>query len=727
MVCRQGAFCGGQSALLCFAMKSFCFSQAIQFLQKGDAASAQDILLQFPVSDAHHAFLLGACAHALNDIPRSISYFSEALSLNPTHAQAAAALGSLLAGLGKKAEAESVFRKALEHNDDSQLRFNLAVVMEDAGRTREALEEYSYILENNTEHYAARHNRAGLHAREKRFNEAIIDYRKLTVAYPQEMLPWHNLAELELANGHYEEAIRLLKKVIERAPDNGKAWLSYAVAQAAHGDMVESDAAFKKLKAVDETLWQDASLRINNKRVTGDIDPRMVFLVRARDHLSICHWRYWQQTIQVYESILAKPSLADMMVLGFITLFIPFDAGQQRTLMQAIAKQIEEKKVVFPPVPISRPTSKIRIAYLAPNWGNHVTAYQAKQLLISHDHDFEVHVASLQIPDESENVRQLKENSGVVFHDLSKMSDEEAAKFLYALDLDIAVDMAVYSNENRPGILAYRPARVQIARQGAPYTSGASWMDYVVSDEYVRPTEGWCTEAEILMPSCYFAFSSEKTVSIPVTKKQAGLPEDKFVFSSLNNALKINPLVFPVWMEILKDVPESVLWLLASSSAEIANLRREAEWAGVDSARLIFANRVKPEEHMARMSAADLFLDTWPCNAHTTMAESLWAGTPAISLKGNTFAGRVGGSMLSAVGLGELIAETAESYKALAVALYRDRNRLSGYRNHLAEARFKVDFLNPERQVKHFEKAFREVVRRNRMGQAAKTLRVEEC
>lgn len=719
-------------------------SRAVLLLQNGQAAQALQALREAPPPhDAHHAFLLGACTHAVGDIPQAVRHFTDALMQEPAHAQAACALGSLYAGLGRRADAEMLFRRTLKRVDDPQLRFNLAVVLEDSGRPADALAEYSQILCQHPYHYATLHNRAGLYAREKRLNEAATDYRLLVREHPAETLPWHNLGELELALGHYEEAARLLAEVLVREPDNGKARLSLAIAHAASGDMVESRAQLAELKNRAPEVWESARTLLNNRygHDTG-IDPRLVFLVREQDHLSIGHWRYWEIYETLFKDMARQPSEGELLPLAFATLSSPLDAREQLGLMRKIAEQVGRGVTPLPPVSscslaggvsvegrgivaqagsfssnaTATVTSKLRIGYAAPNWGHHVTGILFRQLVAAHDADVDVFLISLQAPDNSDNLARLRAQPHLHFVDVSALDDEAAALAIRDLALDVLVDLAVFNDENRPTLLARRPAPVQVSWQAAAYSSGAPWLDYVISDAVVRPQDNWCSEAEVLMPTCFFGFSHEATPPVAPPRRTLGLPEDKFVFACLNHPKKISPALFRRWMTLLKQAPDSVLWLLVNDMAGIFNLKREAEWQEVDPRRLLFAQRVPPEAHLARLAAADLFLDTAPFNGHTTLAECLWAGTPAISQPGNTFASRVGASLLQAAGLPELVTTSSEAYDALALHLYQEPQTLAALRERLAVNRLQVAWADVQGQARHLENAFRHMKARHQQG-----------
>lgn len=687
-------------------------TQAISLLQGGESAAALQLLQNHPDASAQQAFLLGACHHALGDLPRAITAFTDALRRDPAHAQAACALGSLYAGLGHLAEARALFRQTLSRIDDAQLRFNLAVVLEDQGESPAALQEYARLLQHFPGHYGARHNRAGLLARLQRTVEAVAEYRQLIDEHPGVLPPRLKLAELELAQGHYDAAIELLEAVLAQTPAHGQALLNLALALAARGDIADSHAVFARLRLADRDCWEAARARINDRWGTdGDIDPRLIFLVRQKEHQMACNWRYWSQYGEHFRDFVGTPGGGDALALPYIGLTAPLSAQEQLQLARHVAGQVANGISPFRHVPTPR-NGRLRLGYAAPNLGNHVTAQLLRHFLGAHDPDtVEVFALSLGKPEDSANLHVLRATPGLHWLELSELDDAAAAEKIRELELDVLVDLALYSDTPRPGVLARRPAPVQVGWLGAPYSSGAPWLDYLISDPVVSPGPGWCSEAEVRLPGSYFVFSHDGIPQVP-TRASLGLPDNRFVFSCLNSAIKLEPDTFDIWMRILAATPESVLWLLAESTAQVMNLKREAEWRGIDPRRLLLAPRVSPAAHLARQGAADLFLDTRLCNGHTTVAEALWSGTPVLTCPGATFASRVGASLVSACGLPALIAESWESYEATAVMLYRDRERLKQLRAQLAVNRRQAPMFDLGLQARQLEKAFRHMQER---------------
>jgi predicted O-linked N-acetylglucosamine transferase (SPINDLY family) len=272
----------------------------------------------------------------------------------------------------------------------------------------------------------------------------------------------------------------------------------------------------------------------------------------------------------------------------------------------------------------------------------------------------------------------------------------------------ILVDRNGYTLHSREGIFALRPAPVQVNCIGFPGTLGAKWYDYIFTDRFSLPErlQPFYAERPLYMP--HMAFPSDTTrlpPGSPPSRAACGLPEDRFVFCCFNNAYKILPEVFALWMRLLHAVPDSVLWLLETSAEAKQNLRREAAAAGIAPPRLIFAPRVSVGEHVARNAAADLFLDTYPYGAHTTANDALLAGLPLVTCVGETLVSRIAGSQLTAIGLPELITTSFAEYEALALKLATEPALLQSYRARLAANRSTTPLFDMAGYARDFEDA----------------------
>ncbi|MBF0409920.1 MAG: acetylglucosamine transferase [Candidatus Riflebacteria bacterium] len=374
------------------------------------------------------------------------------------------------------------------------------------------------------------------------------------------------------------------------------------------------------------------------------------------------------------------------------------------------------KKICLPEILLSQKRkynhNKIRIGYCSSNYCIHPVGMLTVELFEQHNRDlFEIYGFCWTNEGDSE-LRTRIAKSFEHFYKIGQLSDEESAGLIKEREIDIVIDLHGQTLGARPGIFAFRPAPVQITYLGLPGTTGYSFIDYVIADQYIIPNEfqHYFSEKPIYMPDC-FQVSDRKRVPYPTPSKYSqGLPETGFIFCSFNSSFKITPEIFTIWMNILKRVPDSVLWLISDNTATEENLKKEAQKQKVSVERLIFSNLVSPPEYLARMKLADLFLDTYPFNAGTTANDSLWMGLPVLTLSGRSFASRMAGSLLKTLNLHELITKNYQDYEEKAITLAHDPEKCFKIRNHLkTECKNGVLFDTP-RFVKNLENIFLKLI-----------------
>jgi predicted O-linked N-acetylglucosamine transferase (SPINDLY family) len=366
------------------------------------------------------------------------------------------------------------------------------------------------------------------------------------------------------------------------------------------------------------------------------------------------------------------------------------------------------------------------VGYLSADFHDHATAHLMLGMFKRHDRArFEVFAYSYGIEDGSEYRARIR-TEVEHFVDLAPMTDRAAAQRIHADEIDVLIDLKGYTREARTAILAHCPAPVQMAWLGYPCSMGAAFIDYALVDAHVVPPsqQAYYSERLLYMPHTYQVNDDEQPIDADTpTRASVGLPSKGFVFCCFCAHYKIDPSVFGAWMRMLKEVPGSVLWLIDGYEAARRNLQEAARTAGVDPARLVFAPREKKSAHLARHRLADLFLDTWVYNAHTTMSDALWAGLPAITRAGTTFARRVGTSLLHAVGMPEMVVTEADAYVNLAVALARDPARLAALRARLAAVRPTAPLFDTTGFVRDLEARLTEIAP---LGAAARERRSAE-
>ncbi len=402
-----------------------------------------------------------------------------------------------------------------------------------------------------------------------------------------------------------------------------------------------------------------------------------------------------------------------------ITPFVLLPASSSPELQFQCATLFSEKKYRSSQGPASQQRryshERPRVAYLSADFGPHPVSYLTVGMFERHNHNrFETIAISFGRRAESETLVRLKRCFDQ-FVDVTDRNDIDVAELLRTLEIDIAVDLMGYTTNCRPDIFTQRASPIQINYLGYPGTMGASFIDYIVADHFVIPDtqRDLYTEKIIYLPEVFQANNSMRKIDrLPASRTEVGLPENAFVFCAFNNSYKITPDCFDVWMRLLRRVDGSVLWLLGRDSSLENNLRREAENRGVSAGRLFFTHRKAYANYLAQYRLADLFLDTFTFSAGTTASDALWAGLPLITCPGKSFASRMAGSLLTAVGLPELIAESLQDYEALASNLGCNPDRMISIKKKLEANIPSCSLFNTELFTRRMEAAYTAIYER---------------
>jgi predicted O-linked N-acetylglucosamine transferase (SPINDLY family) len=371
--------------------------------------------------------------------------------------------------------------------------------------------------------------------------------------------------------------------------------------------------------------------------------------------------------------------------------------------------------------------SRIRVGYLSSDFGDHPVAAQIVNLLERHDRKrFEIFGLFTGREDGSDRHKRIVKACDHFFH-MGATGARAAAGQIRAAEIDILVDLNGQTMGWRPAILKYRPAPVIATYLGYAGTMGADFVDYIIGDPCVTPFEMAPALAEeiVQLPDSFWPTDPEIPAPEPVSRAELGLPEEAFVFCCFNSNHKIRPVIFDAWTRLLHAVPGSILWIRDGYPAMNDRFRQQAQSRGIEPSRLHFAGRMPSfARHLGRQAEADLFLDTWPYNAHATASDALLAGLPVVTLRGDSFVSRVSASFLSKLGLDELIASDLKQYEAIALALASDRGRLAAVKQRLAAARRTAPLFDMSRFVHGIEAAYIEMQARTRRGEAPSPLKV---
>ena len=624
---------------------------------------ARDRLARTP-DDGEALYLLGSALLFQDRFAEALTPLQQALRLAPARG-VGHRLGYCHLALGQDAAAEQVLREEVRAYPDLIHAYNaLGVALVRQGKRQDALAVFKEAARRDSASPEANNNVANVLCELGREAEALPYLQSVVAANPSLADAQHNLGALLQSLKRHEEAIERFEAALRLAPE-----MSYTLSY---------------------LIWNE---------------------------LAICRWDALPERIAVLRRQLGDQAIP---AAPFVLVALDIPPEEQRRCAEL---HVRETLQHLPP-PLWRGEryrrEKVRVAYLSADFCEHATAHLAARLFELHDRSrFEVVALSYGRNDGSP-MRKRLEHGFDRFIDVNGRSDAEAARILRELEVDIAVDLKGHTTGARPAILAFRPAPVQVAYLGFPGTTGAPFIDYVLADRFVLPPEmqGFYSEQVVYLPDCYQVNDDRRAIP-PVhgSRAEAGLPSTGFVFCCFNNSYKISPQIFAAWMRLLKATPGSVLWLLEDNPVAAGNLRRAAAAAGVEPARLVFAPRARHDEHLARHGLADLFLDTLPCNAHTTASDALWAGLPVLTCPGRSFAGRVAGSLLQALDLRELVTPSMEAYERLALRLATDPVLLAGVRQKLTSNRTRTPLFDTQRLSRHLEAAYFTMRERARAGE----------
>jgi protein O-GlcNAc transferase len=457
------------------------------------------------------------------------------------------------------------------------------------------------------------------------------------------------------------------------------------------------------------------------------LKPDLRYLGGDRLHvkMNLCDWTGFEEDCARIVAALANGVAA---ASPFYLLATPIGpADQLRCAERLVAEE-------FPLSPARRwrgecyAHDRIRVAYLSADFREHPVSYLIAGMFEQHDRTkFEVFGIGYG-PDDPGETRSRLKRSFDRFIDVDRHSDQEAASLLRELEIDIAVDLMGLTGNSRLGIFALRPSPVHVSYLGYAGTTGAPYIDYVIADHFLISIDQqkYFSEKIARLPECFQVNDARRPIArCPPSRQEAGLPDRGFIFCCFNNAAKITPDIFDVWMRLLRKVEDSVLWLAPAEASARGNLAREAAKRGVSPDRLVFAPRVQhQEDHLARHRLADLFLDTRYFNAHTTASDALWAGLPVLTCPGATYASRVAASLLHGIGLPELIASSLLDYEALALKLACDPALLTSIKQKLACNRETYPLFNTKRFVRHLEAAYVTMRERSQRGEPPESFAV---
>jgi protein O-GlcNAc transferase len=712
------------------------FVLALTQMQEGHSEEAERSFAKATALDPNAAEIWanrGNNQIALGRADRALEFLARALALEPNFPEALYNQAKLLADAGRLDEALAAYDKCIALVPRfADAMNNRGVILAKLGRREEALASYEQCLAIAPQAADTLNNRGNLLATLGRHAEALASYDASLAVAPGAADTLRNRGNLLAVLGRSEEALASYDRALRVAPNAPEILDRRGNLLAAIGRDDEALASFDKcLSAAPQYVaaWLSAArLLISRKRfeeaqalvgkllaVATDADLAQGYLAYAK--LNLCDWIGLAEVIAVLRDQVSQAKAVTLPFHSLLTLTSPHEQ-----LLCAKARVALE----FPRGSVAKSTpgryqhDRIRIGYVSADFHEHATSHLMAGLIEHHDRSrFETIGVSFG-PDDGSATQHRIRGAFERILDVRGCSDLEAARRIRELEVDIAVDLKGFTGDCRPGILVSRPAPLQVNYLGYPGTMGADFIDYIIADRWVIPPEHrrFYAEQVVYLPDSYQCTDDTRTIATAApTRIEAELPAHAFVFCSFNHTFKIVPEIYDIWMRLLKRVEGSVLWQLADHPVARRNLRAEAERRGIAPDRVVFADRVPPDRHLARHGLADLSLDTLPYTAHTTASDALWAGLPVLTCLGPTFAGRVAASLLHAVGVPELVTTSLEEYEALALKLATDPALLGALKAKIAAHRRTHALFDTARFCRGIETAYVTMHERHRRGE----------
>ncbi len=656
------------------------------------ALEAYDAALKIQPNDVKTLINKGSTYIDTKNYPQALEALEKAIQIKSDITEAWFNKGIALNNLNFYQDSINAYNEAIKLNPNSYGAWsNQSVPLKKLKLYTEALYACDKALNLKSDYVEAWNNKGNILIELKRYDEALTCYNNALSLKPDYEEGWLNkgvtLDELK----RYDESLKCYDRALSLKPDYAKGWSN-------KGDTLN------ELKRHDEAIKHyDKAINLN-----ADIDWIYGDLIYTK--MTICDWSNLEGLLKFTKQqvMLDKKFIQPFQLLAFV----------DDVLLQKKCSQIyvSDYSVSSSLNYISKQLdcSKIRIGYFSADFKNHPVAFLTAQLFESHDKSrFETYAFSLTKANDDMRSRLVKAFD--FFINVENRSDIQIAQLARSLKIDIAIDLTGFTKDARTGIFAHRVAPIQVNYLGYPGTMGADYIHYIIADKVlISPELESCySEKVVYLPHSYQVNDRKRLISNrQFTRQELGLPENGFVFCCFNNNYKILPGTFASWMRILDEVEGSVLWLLQDNFWAVENLKKEAEKHGISAHRLVFAKRLSLPEHLARQRQADLFLDTFPYNAHTTASDALWAGLPVLTLMGRSFASRVAASLLSAIGLPELITNSQEEYESLAIELALIPNKLADIKLKLANNRLTTPLFDTPAFTKNIEEAYTKMYER---------------
>lgn len=704
-------------------------ARILSYLQKSQYLEAEKLcdwlLAQLSHQEPHHlsrfepTFYLGVALQFQGKVSHALEAFKNALSLKPNHIDVMQAIASCQEQLGQfDASLNTLLNANQLFPNNANILANLGAISEKRNRGQDALNYYNQALTLSPKNYTALMNKGALLGNLGFKLQALAHCELAYQTHPETIGTLYNLVDALLGVFKYDDALALADIGLAKAPQHANLLFKKGLILSAMARYEEAQTCLANAQVLDSKVLVNVmpSLAHFSDYLQAYISPHTLYLDAMYHAQSKCCWHQRNDYLQVMQTLTDNPALKIMYLnyeLAFQCLSLNVNGQQRLKISQSVAKAVQEMDwLMAPPVFSYQPkrSKKLRIGYVSANFRQHPTGILSRQLYGLHDKStFEIYGYSIYKIEQDDDVSLSIKNGCTVFKDVSMLSDVEIAKEINEDNIDILVNLNGYTADSRNNIFAMRPAPLQVLYLAYLHTMGAEFMDYTLLDAVVAPARlvsDW-QETIVRLPNSLYLYDNETNNQNAGYKRQDfGLPDHQFVFCCLSTNYKIEPDIFAIWMHILKEVPDSVLWLLGADELTQFHLVSQAEHFGIEGKRLIFGKRMAHKQHLLRYQLADLFIDTFWYGAHTTALDALWQGLPVLCCIGEVSTARVAASFLETLNMPELITTNFEAYAKKAIEIANNPDLLKALKEKLAFEKDHSPLFNTENTVRHIEKAY---------------------
>ncbi len=694
--------------------------------QKGllsEAESWYRQVLQFQSKHAPALHLLGVVYAQQERYEDAARFIAKAAAISPHDFSIQNNLGNALIKLGQHKSALRALDKAIKSMPDSHQAWNnRGNALHGLEKHREALKSYDESLALRPDYAEALCNKANTLSKLTRYAEAL-EVAELALQIDPSMPLAHNTkGNILCILNQVDLALRCFDDSLVHRPEYALSYYGRGLCfvklnrfndavkefEGAISINLKLTEAYPEIAATLFILKRYAeALVMTEKAISFGVKKDNILGARTLLKTHICNWNKLDDEVA---ELIVRINNGESVAQPLVCLTIRDDLSLHRKTAEIMTAKQAPANASLPSISKRPRSDKIVVAYYSADFHDHATMRLMAEFFELHDRDsFSIYAFSFG-PTTEDAMRKRALSTFDQFIDVNDKSDTEIAELSRQMGVDIAVDLKGYTGDCRPGIFAARAAPVQVNYLGYPGTMGAEYFDYILADPVVIPDHlrSFYTEKVVQLPHTYQVNDRKKpTPKVVLDRASCGLPEQGFIYCCFNNNFKMTAAIFQVWMRILQRVPASVLWLFADNTRAEENLRTAALAQGIGADRLVFARRVDYEQNLARQPLADLFLDTFPYNAHTTASDALWAGLPVLTLQGQSFAARVASSLLHAVGLPELVTTSQQAYEELAVKLALEPQFLISLRTRLHDARTSAPLFDTPLLTRDIENAYR--------------------